>query len=132
MLWLWSRAAGAAPIRPLAWEPPYAVGGALKRQKKKGIHIILFHTQFKKGNAIMVNDQEQKIKCKRKEVTWESDSSYRTSENRQDKQHLGEWLTQRMDERRWHKRGREGGSVVAIFHFSSQMGHTDGVNSLHT
>ena len=24
-----------APIRPLAWEPPYAEGAALKRQKKK-------------------------------------------------------------------------------------------------
>ena len=24
-----------APIRPLAWEPPYASGAALKRQKKK-------------------------------------------------------------------------------------------------
>ena len=24
-----------APIRPLAWEPPYAVGSALKIQKKK-------------------------------------------------------------------------------------------------
>ena len=26
-------AAAAAPIRPLAWEPPYAVGTALKKQK---------------------------------------------------------------------------------------------------
>ena len=25
----------AAPIRPLAWEPPYVMGMALKRQKKK-------------------------------------------------------------------------------------------------
>ena len=25
----------AAPIRPLAWEPPYAVGVAQKRKKKK-------------------------------------------------------------------------------------------------
>ena len=24
-----------APIRPLAWEPPYAMGAALKRQKDK-------------------------------------------------------------------------------------------------
>ena len=27
--------AGAAPIGPLAWEPPYATGAALKRQKTK-------------------------------------------------------------------------------------------------
>ena len=31
--WLWRRPAAAAPIQPLAWEPPYASGGALKRQK---------------------------------------------------------------------------------------------------
>ena len=35
LLWLWHRRAAAAPIQPLAWEPPYAVGAALKRQKKK-------------------------------------------------------------------------------------------------
>ena len=33
--WLWYRLAAAAPIRPLAWEPPYATGAALKRQKTK-------------------------------------------------------------------------------------------------
>ena len=33
LLWLWQEA--AAPIRPLAWEPPYTVGVALKSQKKK-------------------------------------------------------------------------------------------------
>ena len=26
--------AAVAPIRPLAWEPPYATGAALKRQNK--------------------------------------------------------------------------------------------------
>ena len=38
LLWLWCRLAATAPIRPLAWEPPYATGAALekaKRQKKK-------------------------------------------------------------------------------------------------
>ena len=35
MLWLWCRPAAVAPIRPLAWEPPYAAGAALKRQKKE-------------------------------------------------------------------------------------------------
>ena len=29
------RVAATAPIRPLAWEPPYAEGAALKRQKRK-------------------------------------------------------------------------------------------------
>ena len=33
--WLWCRLAAAAPIGPLDWEPPYAVGVALERLKKK-------------------------------------------------------------------------------------------------
>ena len=35
LLWLWSRQAATAPIKPLAWEPQYAAGAALKRPKKK-------------------------------------------------------------------------------------------------
>ena len=35
LLWLWSRSAAVAPIRPPAWEPPYAAGTALKSQKDK-------------------------------------------------------------------------------------------------
>ena len=34
-LWLWCRLADTAPIRPLAWEPLYAVGAALETGKKK-------------------------------------------------------------------------------------------------
>ena len=33
LLWLWHRPAATAPIRSLAWEPPYAAGAALKGQK---------------------------------------------------------------------------------------------------
>ena len=41
-LWLWCRLAPVAPIRPLAWEPPHAVGAALKRQKaKRRIHVYI-------------------------------------------------------------------------------------------
>ena len=32
--WLWYRLAAAAPMRPQAWEPPYAAGVALKRKKE--------------------------------------------------------------------------------------------------
>ena len=35
LLWLWCRLVATAPIRPLAWESPYAIEAALKRQKKK-------------------------------------------------------------------------------------------------
>ena len=34
LLWLWRRLAAVAPIRPRAWELPYAVGVALNSKKK--------------------------------------------------------------------------------------------------
>ena len=37
LAWLWHRRVALAPIRPLAWEPPYAPGAALKKKKKKKI-----------------------------------------------------------------------------------------------
>ena len=47
LLWLWRRPVATAPIQPLAWEPPYAVGAAQeiattttttkKDQKKKKV-----------------------------------------------------------------------------------------------
>ena len=35
LLWLWRRPAATAPIHPLAWEPPYAVGVALKKKEEE-------------------------------------------------------------------------------------------------
>ena len=35
LLWLWCRLAAAAPIRTLAWEPPYVMGAALEKMRKK-------------------------------------------------------------------------------------------------
>ena len=35
LLWLWCGPAATAPIRPGAWEPPYAMGAALKKDKQK-------------------------------------------------------------------------------------------------
>ena len=34
-LWLWCRLAATALFQPLDWEPPYAVGVALKKKKKR-------------------------------------------------------------------------------------------------
>ena len=40
LLWLWCRPVATALIRPLAWEPPHAMGAALEKterlKKKKG------------------------------------------------------------------------------------------------
>ena len=49
LLWLWRTPAATAPIEPLAWEPPYAEGVALKRQKKKK-KVYLFKEVYKKTN----------------------------------------------------------------------------------
>ena len=35
LLWLWHRPVATAPIRSLAWEPPYAADAALEMTKKK-------------------------------------------------------------------------------------------------
>ena len=35
LLWLWCKLAAVAPIRPLAWDLPYAMGAALKKKKKE-------------------------------------------------------------------------------------------------
>ena len=34
LLWLWRRLAAVAPMRLLPWEPSYAAGAALKKDKK--------------------------------------------------------------------------------------------------
>ena len=49
LLWLWCRPAAAAPIGPLAWEPPCATGVALKRKKKKLQFLQTKHVG--RGNA---------------------------------------------------------------------------------
>ena len=35
LLWLWYRPAATAPMRPLAWEPPYVTDAALEKTRKK-------------------------------------------------------------------------------------------------
>ena len=37
LLWLWRRLVATALIRPLAWEPPYAMGTGLKKAKRQKI-----------------------------------------------------------------------------------------------
>ena len=57
LLWLWWRLAATAPIAPLAWEPPYARGTALKdtytHQKKKKTSIRLAAVSLPDHSAIL-------------------------------------------------------------------------------
>ena len=40
LLWLWRRPVATTPVRPLTWEPPYAVGAALEKTKRqKNIYV---------------------------------------------------------------------------------------------
>ena len=41
LLWFWCRLAAVAPIRPLAWESPYAAEAALEKAKRQKIIIII-------------------------------------------------------------------------------------------
>ena len=49
LLWLWCRFAAVALIRPLAWEPPYAVGAGLKKTKRKKKKMISNQRVLKNG-----------------------------------------------------------------------------------
>ena len=49
LLWLWRRLAAVALTQPLAWEPLYVTGVALKRQKTKIIRKPNSAIYFKKN-----------------------------------------------------------------------------------
>ena len=49
LLWLWNRLVATAPVLPLAWEPPCAIGATLemaKRPKKKKTSGRYVHVTF--------------------------------------------------------------------------------------
>ena len=52
LLWLWRRMVATAPIRPLAWELPYALGATLKRQKRKKKNQELLSREFPSGLVV--------------------------------------------------------------------------------
>ena len=39
LLWLWCNPMATAPVRPLAWKPPYAAGTALEKAKRQNKQI---------------------------------------------------------------------------------------------
>ena len=46
LLWLWCRLAAVAPIRPLAWELPYAAGVALTSKKQSQTNKMSYNIQI--------------------------------------------------------------------------------------
>ena len=59
MLWLWYRQAAVAPIGPLAWEPPQAMGVALRSQKKKKKQRSRSTSKFKQASRAWVQSGKQ-------------------------------------------------------------------------
>ena len=60
MLWLWCGLVATAPIRPLAWEPPYATGAALEKTKNKKQNFFQL-PDFKITILIMSQEIKDKI-----------------------------------------------------------------------
>ena len=62
LLWLWCRPAASAPNRPLPWEPPYATGVALKRQRKGGgVDVLQLDFEVDGNVIILIAEVESKI-----------------------------------------------------------------------
>ena len=61
LMWLWYKPVAIAAIQPLAWEPPYATGAALKRQKKKKELRNLEHRQTMNNNVGVTNKSSIQI-----------------------------------------------------------------------
>ena len=59
MLWLWCRQAAVALVQPLAWEPPYATGAALKKQKRKTARGRAVVPRWEKMNLVRVRTKEE-------------------------------------------------------------------------
>ena len=56
LLLLWCRLAGAAPIRPLAWELPYARGATLKTNKRTNEKDVRVEVWFNRISVLIGRD----------------------------------------------------------------------------
>jgi len=56
LLWLWYRPEAIAPIRPLAWDPPYATGAALEKTKRKKKKSIKMRSHFATTSSVNVQE----------------------------------------------------------------------------
>ena len=64
LLWLWHRLAATAPNGPQAWEPPYAMGAALKKGKiinnnniKNDTNELIYETGTQTKNRIVTRKE---------------------------------------------------------------------------
>ena len=59
LLWLWRRLAVVAPIRPLAWELPHALGAALEKTKNK-IKIKIKIKMMERGKSRLLTVEHER------------------------------------------------------------------------
>ena len=52
LLWLWRRPVATAPIRPLAWEPPYVTGVALKTKREEVSVVVQWLTNPTRNHEV--------------------------------------------------------------------------------
>ena len=62
LLWLWRRLVATALIRPLAWEPPYAVGAAQEKTKNKTKQRVKFDSISFNWKCLTTKYRERKLK----------------------------------------------------------------------
>ena len=76
---LWCRPVATAPIQPLGWERPYAMGVALKRSKKeKEVNFIMknmVNSSGRQNNCNCEYVQEQSFKIHEAKINGEKDKS---------------------------------------------------------
>ena len=70
LLRLWCRLPAISLIRPLAWEPPYAMGVALKRQKTKKIKKKKKKRREEKREGKERKGKKGEKKRKEKKLLW--------------------------------------------------------------
>ena len=58
LLWLWQWPVATTPIRPVAWETPYAVGAALKIKNKKTPSKISWRHQLQERKGELREETE--------------------------------------------------------------------------
>ena len=58
LLWPWCSLAATAPIRPLAWEIPYAAGTALKKKKERKKERKKTHIHKKRLNTVKLLEED--------------------------------------------------------------------------
>ena len=144
LLWLWRRPAATAPIGPLAWQPPYAVGTALKdlhtrirsapkppsREKSR---TWVFPGSSSQRCVLHLTWAPQPRRCPQRTVPTGQSASYRSTEC-QEGDREGQKVHARLRRARWYRRSqifRTGTKSLVLRIRQSRSGSNGPVESSH-